>query len=205
VGVALAAAALAAFAGWLLEALVGHAHKVVPFILWSVLRSHGIDKADNGKQLMFSDLYVHAWAGVAYGTVTAGIAALCVGLGASMSMATAVSAYLFMATGAVLAINLSAIPLARLHRRSSPLGEVPSALGHRGAARVRVMAGRSAGVSRDYATMLSLAALVLAVAGVAMGTWAVVSIDHRGPTTLTEATPRLRRPWWPAARPRRST
>ena len=37
-GVALTAAAVAAFCGWLLEALVGHAHKVVPFIVWSALR-----------------------------------------------------------------------------------------------------------------------------------------------------------------------
>jgi hypothetical protein len=40
-GMALAAAAVTAFAGWLLEALAGHAHKVVPFIVWSVLRGRG--------------------------------------------------------------------------------------------------------------------------------------------------------------------
>ena len=41
-GMALAAAAVTASAGWLLAALTGHAHKVVPFILWSVLRGRGI-------------------------------------------------------------------------------------------------------------------------------------------------------------------
>lgn len=126
-GIALAAGALAAFAGWLLEALVGHAHKVVPFILWSVLRSRGIDKAGTGKPLLFADLYAHAWAAVAYGSVTAGIAALCAGLGGSQPVATAVGGCLLAVTGAVLAVNLSAVSLRRLRRSSSPRPEAPAA------------------------------------------------------------------------------
>jgi hypothetical protein len=41
-GMALVAGAIAALGGWLLEALVGHAHKVVPFIMWSVLGGRGV-------------------------------------------------------------------------------------------------------------------------------------------------------------------
>ena len=76
-GMALAAAAVTAFAGWLLEALTGHAHKVVPFILWSVLRGRGIAAGPSGRPLGFGDLYDHRIAAGTYALVTAGIAAVC--------------------------------------------------------------------------------------------------------------------------------
>ena len=110
-GLALVAAAMVASGGWLLEALVGHAHKVVPFIVWSVLRSAGTRSGPSGKPLMFADLYHHGWAGATYGTVTTGIAALCAGLGGSWSPAIAAGGALLAATGALVAANLSARPL----------------------------------------------------------------------------------------------
>ena len=110
-GVALVAAAMAAGGGWLLEALVGHAHKVVPFIVWSLLRSQGTPSGPSGKPLMFADLYHHGWAAATYGTVTAGIAALCAGLGASWPPAIAAGGVLLAATGVVAAANLSTRPL----------------------------------------------------------------------------------------------
>ncbi len=110
-GVALVTAAMVASGGWLLEALVGHAHKVVPFIVWSLLRSQGARNGPSGKPLMFADLYHHGWAGTTYGTVTTGIAALCAGLGASWTPAIAAGGALLAATGALAAANLSARPL----------------------------------------------------------------------------------------------
>lgn len=109
-GIALAAAAVAAFSGWLLEALVGHAHKVVPFIVWSALRARGVDTNRAGKQLMFADLYDHHWAVVSYGLVTAGIGAMCIGLALPLSVAIAVGGGLLVATGLVVAANLSVTP-----------------------------------------------------------------------------------------------
>jgi hypothetical protein len=109
-GAALAAAAIAAFAGWLLETLVGHVHKVVPFIGWSALRAKGVSKNTSGTPLMFADLYDHRWAVVTYGLVTAGIAALCVGLAATIPDATAAGGGLFVVTGVVVAANLSLNP-----------------------------------------------------------------------------------------------
>ncbi|MHB1536642.1 MAG: hypothetical protein ACYC1D_18930 [Acidimicrobiales bacterium] len=110
-GVALVAAAMAAFGGWLLEALVGHAHKVVPFIVWSALRARGIATGPLGKPLMFADLYDHGWAAVTYVTTTGGIAALCVGLGASLPAVTAAAGMLFVVTGVMVAVNLSIRPM----------------------------------------------------------------------------------------------
>ena len=110
-GVALVAAAMVASGGWLLEALVGHAHKVVPFIVWSLLRSEGVRSGPSGKPLMFADLYHHGWAGATYGSVTVGIGALCAGLGASSAPAILVGGLLLVATGVIAAANLSARPL----------------------------------------------------------------------------------------------
>jgi hypothetical protein len=110
-GVALVSAAMVASGGWLLEALVGHAHKVVPFVVWSLLRSAGARSGPSGKPLMFADLYHHGWAGATYGTVTTGIAALCAGLGALWTPAIAAGGALLAATGVLAAANLSARPL----------------------------------------------------------------------------------------------
>ena len=115
---ALVAASVCAFGGWLLETLVGHTHKVVPFIGWSALRARGIRQSPAGRQLMFADLYDHTWAAVAYGLVTAGIAALCIGLASSTPIATTLGGGLFVATGIVVAANLSSSPI---HLLSGPI------------------------------------------------------------------------------------
>jgi hypothetical protein len=107
-GVALVTAAMVASGGWLLEALVGHAHKVVPFIAWSLLRSQGTPSGPSGKPLMFADLYHHGWATATYGFVTAGIGALCVGFGTRSASVIAAGGVLLAATGIVAAANLSA-------------------------------------------------------------------------------------------------
>ncbi|MGH9303533.1 MAG: hypothetical protein ACRDZ5_03860, partial [Acidimicrobiales bacterium] len=120
-GLALVAAAVAAFGGWLLEALCGHAHKVVPFILWSSLRSRGVATGPAGKPLMFGDMYNHYLAAVAYATVTCGIALLCAGLGASMPALTATGGGLLALTGLVVGANLSVVPvnMLRNHQRAA--------------------------------------------------------------------------------------
>ena len=109
-GVALVAASVAALGGWLLEALVGHAHKIVPLIAWSALRSRGIDKDHAGKTFLAGDLYDRRWAMFTYGLATSGIAALCAGLAASLSAGIAVGGVLLVLTGIAMAGNLSALP-----------------------------------------------------------------------------------------------
>jgi hypothetical protein len=112
-GAALAAAAVAAFGAWLLVALVGHAHKVVPFIVWSVLRGRGVAKLASGRPLAFGDLYDHRVAALSYGLLTGGLVALCVGLAGSEQPATALGGALLVAGGFAVAAN-SAVISARL-------------------------------------------------------------------------------------------
>ena len=118
-GTSLAAAALAAFGGWLLEALVGHSYKVVPFVVWSALRSRSIASGPTGKPLMFSDLYDHTSAGAAYGSVTAAVACLCAGLAAEAPALVAIAGALLTATGLVIVVSLMVIPLRMLHHAAS--------------------------------------------------------------------------------------
>ncbi|SRR5579875_5897 len=113
-GVALTAAGIAAWGGWLLETLVGHAHKVVPFIGWSAIRARGIVRSSSGRPLLFADLYDHTWAAITYGLVTTAVLMLCIGLATSLPIATAFGGGLFVATGFVVATNLSVAPIRML-------------------------------------------------------------------------------------------
>ena len=119
-GMALAAAAVAAFAGWLLEALAGHAHKVVPFILWSLLRGRGVGTTPSGGPLGFADLYDHRLAAATYALVTGGIAAVGTGFGATQPAAIAIGGGLLAAAGLVAAVNLTVTPALLLRRGSRP-------------------------------------------------------------------------------------
>ncbi len=113
-GLALVAASVAAFGGWLLEALVGHAHKVVPFIVWTALRARGVTTGPSGRPLAFADLYSRRAAVLSHLTVTAGVTALCVGLAGGLPAATLSAGALLVVTGLVTAANLCLTPLRML-------------------------------------------------------------------------------------------
>lgn len=104
----LVGASIAAFAGALLVAIVGHAHKVVPFISWTALRSVGVraNKAD-GRPLLFADLYDRRAARLTYALINLGVAGLGVGLLAGLSPLIVVGGAALALTGAVAGANLS--------------------------------------------------------------------------------------------------
>ncbi|MGH9044527.1 MAG: hypothetical protein ACRDVP_06795 [Acidimicrobiales bacterium] len=139
-GVALAAGASVAVGGWLLEALVGHSHKVVPFIVWSFLRSKGVSRGPKGKPLMFADLYNPFWAGVTYGTLTTGIALLCIGLGGVWPYVTTAGGSFLAIAGIVVVANLSLTPMLMYFRAGNvapgrtspggPMGDARRGAGH---------------------------------------------------------------------------
>src|SRR6185437_2666444 len=117
-GMALAAAAVAAFAGWLLEALAGHVHKVVPFILWSVLRARGISMNRSGAPLGFADLYDHRIAAATYALITLGVTATAAGFGATQPAALMIGGGLLAVAGLAAATNLSVTPALLLRKDS---------------------------------------------------------------------------------------
>lgn len=125
-GMALAAAAVTAFAGWVLEALAGHAHKVVPFILWSVMRGRGIVTGPAGGPLGFSDLYDHRLAAATYVLVTAGTTAVIAGFGATQPAVLAAGGGLLAAAGLAAAANLSVTPVLLLRKHSRPAAPAAS-------------------------------------------------------------------------------
>ncbi len=110
-GVALAAAAVAAAGGWLLLALLGHLHKVVPFVLWQRFRARGFGKNPQGRQLVFGDLYDHRVARASYLLAAAGVAAVSIGFAVSAPGLLEAGGALLSGTGLVTAGNLSVVPL----------------------------------------------------------------------------------------------
>jgi len=120
-GMMLAAASITAFGGWILEAFVGHIHKVIPFVVWSMFRSRGISKNLSGSQLMFGDLYNHSVSAVVYGLVTLGIASTSFGFASSGSVFLVIGGSLLALSGILLSVNLSlkSIQMLRLNAKTS--------------------------------------------------------------------------------------
>ena len=113
-GVALAAAAVAAVCGWLLEAVIGLAHKVSAFILWPALRTGGVVRTAAGGALQFSDLYDRRLAWISYAAVTGGLGSLCAGLAIPAPTAIATGGILITTAAMTITTNLVFTPLRRL-------------------------------------------------------------------------------------------
>ena len=122
-GVALVAAAVAAVAGWLLVALVGHSFKIVPFIAWSALRARGVSTTRAGAQLMFADLVNPRWAAVDYALVNVGVASLVAGLSLSSPPFVGTGGASLAAAGVVTGFDLAWRPLRRRDPTPSPASE----------------------------------------------------------------------------------
>jgi hypothetical protein len=107
---ALTAATVVALAGWLLEALAGHALKVVPLISWPALQNRPTVALPPGGP----GLYIRSLAAVVYGLLTTGVAAVSTGFALSLPALIATGGGLLAAAGIVVAASLSARPLRML-------------------------------------------------------------------------------------------
>ncbi|WP_201732347.1 hypothetical protein [Acidithrix sp. C25] len=76
----LAAAEIVSLGAWIALAVIGHAHKVVPFITWGTLRASGVKFTRNNKPLVFSDLLNPSVARASFVIVTSGFTFIIVGL-----------------------------------------------------------------------------------------------------------------------------
>lgn len=115
----LVAAEVAAGMAWLMLAVIGQAHKIVPFIAYSSLRARGIRKAPDGKPLLFGHLFNHPAARATFVLATVGFTATVVGLLASSPATIVVGGIAIAATGVVASANLASGPR-RVARAQEP-------------------------------------------------------------------------------------
>ncbi|MFN8103357.1 MAG: hypothetical protein U0U69_02715 [Acidimicrobiia bacterium] len=113
----LVSAEVASLIAWLGLAVIGHSHKIVPFISYARLRERGVQTHSSGRPLLFGDLFNARWAVVAFVLATAGFAAVVVGIIAGASPVVAAGGAAVAAAGAVATVNLAIGP--RLAMRAS--------------------------------------------------------------------------------------
>lgn len=106
----LVAAEVAALVGWLGLAVIGHAHKIVPFIAYTLLRARGVTTGPDGRPLLFGDLFHHGAARLTFASAAVGFVAVVAGIVAASAATVAAGAVAIAATGALVTANLATGP-----------------------------------------------------------------------------------------------
>lgn len=99
-----------ALIGWLGLAIVGHAHKIVPFITWSSLRARGVTTGPDGTPLLFAHLFHHPTARLTFATATTGVAAALAGAATGTAPLVRLGGVALAATGVLALANLGLGP-----------------------------------------------------------------------------------------------
>jgi hypothetical protein len=97
-------------AGWLGLAIVGHAHKIVPFIAWSSLRARAVTTGPDGTPLLFAHLFHHPTARLTFAAAVTGVAATLVGAATGTAFILRIGGIALAVTGALAVINLGLGP-----------------------------------------------------------------------------------------------
>jgi hypothetical protein len=100
-----------ALVGWLGLAILGHAHKIVPFIAWSVLRSRGVTTGVDGRPLLFAHLFHHPTARLTFVAAATGVAAALIGIATATAPFARAGGVLLAASGLLATANLAYGPL----------------------------------------------------------------------------------------------
>ena len=119
----LAAAEVVALAAWLGLAVVGHAHKIVPFIAYTALRARGISRHAGGP-LMFHHLYDGRAARAALAGTVLGFGGLLTGALSGTPVLISFGGFTLAATGVLATANLTLGPVRILRSASRPTGSV---------------------------------------------------------------------------------
>jgi hypothetical protein len=119
----LVSAEIASLAAWVGLALIGHAHKVVPFICWGVLRNHGVTTTADGQPLLFTHLWDRRAGRASLAAAATGFAAVTGGLVAASSGAVLAGGVLLAGAGVITSVNLSRKPFRsiRAARAGAPI------------------------------------------------------------------------------------
>ena len=102
----LVSAEVMALTAWLGLAIIGHVHKIVPFVGYQVLRAQGIATGPTGRPLLFADLFSRRLASLSLALGAAGAAAMVGGILAAAEPPVAGGAALLAVTGVVTVANL---------------------------------------------------------------------------------------------------
>jgi hypothetical protein len=118
----LVAAEVAALAAWLGFAVIGHAHKIVPFIAYTALRARGVTTGPSGRPLLFGDLFHHGAARLTLVAAAAGFATTVAGILAESPATVAAGGAAVALAGALVTANLASGPrrAARVHDTTIP-------------------------------------------------------------------------------------
>jgi hypothetical protein len=106
----LVAAEIAALAAWLGLAVIGHAHKIVPFIGYTALRARGVTTGPTGRPLLFGDLFHHGVARATLAAAGTGFAAIVGGTVIASAPTVAVGGGAIAVAGALVTANLASGP-----------------------------------------------------------------------------------------------
>ncbi len=106
----LVTAEVASLIAWLGLAVVGHSHKIVPFVMYTRLRERGIRSHSSGRPLLFGDLYSKAPALVVLVLLATGFALLVVGILVSGASVVAIGGVAIGVAGATALTNLTLGP-----------------------------------------------------------------------------------------------
>lgn len=105
-----ASASVAAVVMWVALAVIGHSHKIVPFVTWTTMRKRGISKKPDGKPVLFGDLFSRPLARTSFGiSLAAGVSLVSGILGAKPVLIT-LGGLLLAACGVVTTSNLAFWP-----------------------------------------------------------------------------------------------
>lgn len=127
----LVSAEVASLAAWIGLALIGHAHKVVPFISWGILRKRGVSTAPDGQPLLFTHLWDRTTGRTSLVVGAGGFAALTTGLAAASIPTVFAGGVLLATTGAITMTNLTLGPLRAVRSASRQATEGPGVVSTR--------------------------------------------------------------------------
>lgn len=113
---------------WLLTAVLGHAHKIVPFIVWGQLRKRGITKTPEGKPLLFAHLFSAPVAKACLVATTIGGLSLLGGMAGQQAVLVKIAGVLLGTAGVAVLANLISGPMMviRTAERAAAVSPSPS-------------------------------------------------------------------------------
>jgi hypothetical protein len=107
----LVAAEVFALILWLALAVIGHSHKIVPFISWNRLRDRGITKGRDGRALLFAHLVNENAARLTFGLAVFGAGTGVLGALTATAWLVRVAGISLALAGVVAIVNLASGPL----------------------------------------------------------------------------------------------